>query len=214
MSGLLGSQDPLLWYVNRSTGLVLLVLLTVTTALGVLTARRAPGPSGAVPRFVPQAVHRSLGLLSLLLLAVHAASAVVDEYVDIRWWHALVPVDLQYRPVWLALGVVASDVLLLAAVTSVVRARLRHRHWRAVHLTTYAAWGAAVVHGLGTGTDNGATPVGWAYVGCGAVVAAALAARLAATARRWSTARRRSAATPRGGAFVATAAPAVPRRTR
>src|SRR4051794_5231456 len=144
MTGLVGSQDPLLWYVNRSTGLVLLVLLTLTTALGVLSARRAPGPGGAVPRFVPQAVHRSLGLLSLLLLAVHIASAVLDEYVDIRWWHALAPAGLQYRPVWLGLGVVASDVLLAAVLSSLVRVRLRHRHWRAVHLTTYAAWGAAV----------------------------------------------------------------------
>ena len=104
MSGIFGSQDPLLWYVNRSTGLVLLALLTITTVLGVLSASRGGGPGAprSVPRFVPQAVHRSLGLLSVLLLGCHIASAVLDEYVDIRWWHAFVPADLHYRPVWLA----------------------------------------------------------------------------------------------------------------
>jgi len=180
MIGLIGSQDPLLWYVNRSTGLVLVVLLTLTTALGVVSAGRARGRAraGAVPRFVPQAVHRSLGLLTLLLLAVHIGSAVIDEYVDIRWWHALVPVDLQYRPVWLALGVVASDVLLAAVLTSLVRARLRHRQWRAVHLTTYAAWVVGLLHGLGIGTETGLTAIRWGYAGCGAVVAAAVALRL------------------------------------
>ena len=133
MTGLLGSQDALLWYVNRSTGLVLAVLLTATVVLGVLGARRDPGPR-AVPRFVPQAVHRGLGLLAVLLLAVHVASAVIDEYVDIRWWHAFVPAGLRYQSVWLALGIVAGDLLLALVLTSVVRTRLRHRHWRAVHL--------------------------------------------------------------------------------
>ncbi len=181
LSGLVGSQDPLLWYVNRSTGLVLLVLLTLTTALGVVASRRAP--SGVVPRFVPQAVHRGLALLSLLLLAGHVASAVVDEYVDIRWWHAFVPAHLQYRPTWLALGVLASDVLLLVVATSLVRTRLRHRHWRAVHLTTYAAWGVAVLHGLGIGTDTRTPVVVWTYAGCATLVAVAGVHRLVTSAR-------------------------------
>lgn len=179
MTGLVGSQDPVLWYVNRSTGLVLLVLLTLTVALGLLAAGRPAGHARRVPGFVPQAVHRSLGLLALLLLAVHAASAVVDEYVDIRWWHVLVPAGLRYEPSWLALGVVASDLVLAAVLTSLVRVRLGHRSWRTVHLTTYAAWGAALAHGLTIGTDTGLTAVTWGYVGCGGLVAAAGVHRLA-----------------------------------
>ena len=63
---------------------------------GVLAGRRSPatGVPRRVPRFVVQAVHRGVGLLSLLLLAVHAGSAVVDGYVDIRWWHAFIPFGL------------------------------------------------------------------------------------------------------------------------
>ena len=50
--------DPaLLWYVNRAAGLVLLVLLTVATALGIAAvdrrtrprARRRPGSAGPGP---------------------------------------------------------------------------------------------------------------------------------------------------------------------
>ena len=182
MTALLGSQDPLLWYVNRSTGLVLAVLLTATVVLGVLAARRDPGPR-AVPRFVPQAVHRGLGLLAVLLLAVHVASAVLDEYVDIRWWHAFVPVGLSYQPLWLAFGVVAGDLLLALILTSLVRTRLRHRHWRVVHLAAYPAWGVALVHGLGIGTDTETTPVTWTYVACAGLVVAAVTHRLVAGAR-------------------------------
>ena len=207
MSGLVGSQDPLLWYVNRSTGLVLLVLLTLTVALGVLAARRAPGPGGAVPRFVPQAVHRSLGLLSLFLLGLHVTSAVVDEYVDIRWWHAFVPADLHYQPWPLALGVVASDALLAAALTSLVRTRLRHRHWRAVHLTTYGGWGVSLVHGLAIGTDTGQPAATATYGVCVALVVAAGCHRLATAVRH----RRADAARGRSPAPLPTRSPAVPR---
>ena len=191
MTGLLGSQEPLLWYVNRSTGLVVAVLLTLTVVLGLLAARRDPGPR-SVPRFVPQAVHRGLGLLTVLLLVVHVASAVVDEYVDIRWWHAFVPAGLSYRPAWLAPGVVAGDLVLAVVLTSLVRRRLRHRHWRAVHLAAYPAWGVALLHGVGIGTDTAATPVTWAYAGCAALVAAAATHRLVTSARH-RVARRRAA---------------------
>ena len=38
-------------------------------------------------------------------------------------------------------------------MTTLLRARMRHRTWRLVHLLSYAAWGVAVAHGLGIGTD-------------------------------------------------------------
>ena len=107
MSALL--HGPLLWYLNRSTGLVVLVLLTATVLLGVL----ATGRGGRVlPRFVGQALHRNLALWSVVLLVVHITTAVVDTYVDIRWWQAVVPwVGATYLPLWLGLGTLAFDLL-------------------------------------------------------------------------------------------------------
>lgn len=46
------SDGPLLWYLNRATGVVLLVLLTLSVVLGVLAMGGRPGR--AVPRFVSQ----------------------------------------------------------------------------------------------------------------------------------------------------------------
>jgi sulfoxide reductase heme-binding subunit YedZ len=144
-------HGPLLWYLNRSTGLVVLALLTATTVLGVL----ATGRGGRVlPRFVGQAVHRNLALWSVVLLLVHVATAVVDSYVDIRWWQAVVPwVGASYLPLWLGFGTLALDLIVLVAVTSLLRARMSYRSWRLTHLLAYAAWGVAVGHGLGIGTD-------------------------------------------------------------
>ncbi|GAB3778863.1 ferric reductase-like transmembrane domain-containing protein [Nocardioides ungokensis] len=145
------TDGPLLWYLNRSTGLVLLVLLTLSTVLGVLSLGGRPGRG--VPRFVTQSLHRNLALLSVALLGVHVTTAVVDTYVDIRWWQAVVPVGATYMPLWLGLGTVALDLIVLVAVTSLLRTRLGHRTWHAVHLLSWAAWAVAVAHGLGIGTD-------------------------------------------------------------
>jgi methionine sulfoxide reductase heme-binding subunit len=177
-------HGPMLWYLNRSTGVVLLALLTLTAVLGLM----ATGQHGRIlPRFVGQALHRNLALLSLVLLVLHVTTAVVDTYVDIRWWQAFVPwVGASYMPLWLGLGTVALDVMVLVVVTSLLRTRMRHRSWRLVHLLAYVAFGVAVAHGLGIGTDL--RPLGWerssAYAALALVSGFALVRALLVTGHR------------------------------
>lgn len=149
------SETPLLWYLNRSTGITLLVALSLSVALGVLGLRgRAAGDGGGrIPRFVTQALHRNLALGALALLLAHAATAVADTYVDIRWWHALVPWGGSYQPVALALGTLGLDLMVAVAVTTAFRSRLGHRAWKVVHLAAWPAWLAGVAHGVVIGTD-------------------------------------------------------------
>lgn len=173
-------NGPLLWFANRGTGVVLVGLLTVSVALGVLSTERAG--SRWWPRFLTQGLHRNVALLSVLMLAAHVTTAVADSYVDIRWADAFVPGRSAYEPFWLALGSVALDLLLAVTVTSIVRHRLAHRSWRAIHVTTYAAWVLGLVHGIGMGTDAREPWSVAVTVSCVTVVAASAAARLA-TAR-------------------------------
>jgi methionine sulfoxide reductase heme-binding subunit len=171
------THGPLLWYLNRSTGLVVLAMLTLSALLGVLSTGRG---GRLLPRFVGQALHRNLALWSVALLALHVATAVVDGYVDIRWWQAFVPwVGASYLPLWLGLGTVALDVVVLIVLTSLLRSRMRHRAWRLVHLLAYVAWAVAVAHGLGIGTDLRST--GWERTtvwACVALVGGLAAVRL------------------------------------
>ena len=44
--------------------------------------------------------------------------------------------------------------MLAVIVTSLIRARLGYRVWRAIHWTSYGLWGVAVFHGLGIGSDS------------------------------------------------------------
>ena len=147
-------DGPLLWYLNRSTGFVLLGLLTLSMLFGIMSTGTTGGRAGqGLPRFVTQTVHRNIALLSVLLLGAHVTTAVIDTFVDIRWWQALVPFGATYQPLWLGLGTFGLDLILAITLTSLIRARMKHRAWRLIHLLSYLAWAVAVVHGVGIGTD-------------------------------------------------------------
>jgi len=169
-------DGPALWFANRGTGFVLLVLLTLSTVLGVLsTARFSPR---LWPRMLTQGLHRNISLLAVTFLAAHVVTAVVDTFVDIRWYDAFVPFGGRYMPLWLGYGAVALDLLIAVTVTSLVRHKMSHKPWRVVHLLAYGAWGLGLLHGLQMGTDA-STQWGAAIIyGCIAVVLAAVVARL------------------------------------
>lgn len=175
-------NGPLLWFLNRGTGIVLLLLMTVSVVLGVLSARARAG--GGTPGFVRSLVHRNVALLAVTMLVVHVTSAVVDTYVDIRWWDALVPWGGLYQPVWLGLGALAFDLVAAVTITSLLRTRLPHSAWRLVHWFTYLAWGIAVVHGIGIGTDADAQWSVALTIACAVAVGVAASVRLAGTMRK------------------------------
>ena len=142
-----------LWYASRATGLVCLVLLSTSVALGLLGAGRFA--SATWPRFVLAALHRNVSLLIVLFLAVHISTAVIDPYAGIGWVSAVVPFLSTYHPLSLGLGAVAFDLLLALVVTSLLRTRISLRAWRGVHWAAYACWPAAVLHGIAiAGTDR------------------------------------------------------------
>ncbi|MFG2958781.1 ferric reductase-like transmembrane domain-containing protein [Streptomyces sp. NPDC048291] len=170
-----------LWYANRATGAVCLVLFTVVVLLGIAVRLRTRLPG--LPRFGTMSLHRTLSLSATAFLALHITVAVVDGYVNITALDALVPFVSDYQPLWLGLGTVAFDLLLAVLVTSLLRDRLGHRAWRAVHWLAYASWPVALVHGLGIGTDAGTDWMTWLTVTCVATVITAFALRAAHAAR-------------------------------
>ena len=128
------------------------MLLTATVVLGVAGVARFATPRW--PRVITAGLHRNLPLLAVAFVAAHVLTTVLDTYAPIGWMAAVVPFSSSYRTFWLGLGAVASDLLLAVTVTSLLRARLGYRAWRAVHWLGYACWPVALWHGLGTGTDS------------------------------------------------------------
>ena len=172
-----------LWYFTRGFGVAALVMLTGAVLLGVLTSVRW-GPR-RLPRFVVDGLHRNISMLSIAFLSVHVATAVLDGFAPIGWLDAVVPLHSAYRPVWLGLGAVATDLLLAVAATSLARVWLGHRTWRFVHWLAYACWPLALVHGVGTGSDGGRE---WMLVLDASAVASVVAAAWWRGASGWPSA--------------------------
>jgi methionine sulfoxide reductase heme-binding subunit len=166
-----------LWYASRATGIIALIMLTGVLVLGIAVQRRGRLPG--LPRFATVGLHRSISLLSVVFLVIHILSAVADSYVNIRITDAVIPFAASYEPLWLGLGTVSFDLMLAVIVTSLLRARLGRRTWRAVHWLAYVSWPVAIAHSFGSSTDMQS---GWLLglgIACILAVIAALAWRFA-----------------------------------
>jgi DMSO/TMAO reductase YedYZ heme-binding membrane subunit len=103
-------------------------------------------------------LHRFLGGLTVLFVGGHVAALVADSYVEFGPRDILVPMASAWRPLPVALGVVAMYLLVAVEVTSLLRRRLPARVWRAVHLSSYGVYLAASIHFLTAGTDAVTAP--------------------------------------------------------
>jgi hypothetical protein len=171
-------SNSVLWYTARGAGVVTLVLLTAVLVLGILSALRAQSPSW--PQFLTAGLHRNLALMTLVFLALHITTAIIDPFTNLGWMSALIPFTSYYRTFWLGLGVIAFELLVAVVATSLLRTVIGLRAWRAVHWVTYASWPIAVIHGFGTGTDSWSAWLIAITVVCAAAVVVATLYRLMA----------------------------------
>jgi DMSO/TMAO reductase YedYZ heme-binding membrane subunit len=147
------------WYAARAGGILAYLVLTASVAVGLLMSGRARLQRW--PRFALEDVHRFLGILAGTFIVIHGGALLLDHLVPFSLGQLLVPGTSSYRPLAVALGVVAAELLAALALTNHYRKRLPHRLWRRLHMLNFAVWGLALVHGLTAGTDAFTT---WALV--------------------------------------------------
>jgi methionine sulfoxide reductase heme-binding subunit len=173
-----------LWYATRASGIVALILFTLTMVLGVTTTTRARARRW--PGFAQQEMHRRISMIAVVFLGIHVVTSVLDTYVNISWAAVVVPFTSSYGTFWVGVGAVALDLMLAVFVTSLLRARMRPGTWRAVHWLAYLSWPVALAHTFGMGTDSRETWVIVLGIACVASVAAALLWRLRVASRQVS----------------------------
>jgi sulfoxide reductase heme-binding subunit YedZ len=113
------------------------------------------------PRFALEDVHRFLGILAGTFIVIHGGALLLDKVVPFSLSQLLVPGTDSYRPIAVACGVVAAELLAALAVTNHYRKRVPHHWWRRAHVLNFVVWALALVHGLTAGTDATTT---WALV--------------------------------------------------
>lgn len=147
-----GFTSAPLWYTTRSTAIIAFVLMTISFVLGIAATQRVLA-TRAWPRFATQQLHRNVALVGVVALLVHISTTVADRYVHVGWLSFVIPGLSDYRRLWVALGTIAFDILLVVIITSLLRDRLSATLWRAVHWFVYLAWPLSFLHFLKTGTD-------------------------------------------------------------
>ena len=171
-----------LWYTTRATGIVTLVLLTLTMVLGLATTNRARARNW--PGFAQQEIHRRISMMAIVFLAVHVLTSVLDTFVHVGWLAIVVPFTSPYSRLWVGLGTVALDLMAAVFVSSMLRSHLKPGTWRSIHWLAYISWPIALAHTFGMGTDSREHWV----LGLGAVcvfaVGLALLWRMRVTAKR------------------------------
>jgi sulfoxide reductase heme-binding subunit YedZ len=129
------------------------------------------------------------------LIVVHVATLLLDPYAQLKVIDLLFPFLAAYRPLWLGLGTLALDLLIVVTVASLLRQNIGPKLFRTVHWATYVLWPMAVLHALGAGTNATELWFRGLAATCIAAVVAAVGWRLAPSfaERGWARRTRRTA---------------------
>jgi hypothetical protein len=130
-------------------------------------------------------VHRAVSFGALAFLVIHIVTEILAQRAHVI--DAFIPFLSPYRTFYIGLGTIASDLILLIIVTSIVRKRFTAHgkawRWRAIHYSSYLAFVFGVLHGLLGG--RAAKPyVDWSYGFAIALTALALVVRFLAISLR------------------------------
>jgi len=108
------TSSPLDWYAARAGGVIAYLLLSTSVVLGLtMSGKRS---LELWPRFAIENVHRFLGILTGTFIVIHIVAIAIDAYLPFSPWSLFIPMISKYRPLWVALGIVAAELLLALAV--------------------------------------------------------------------------------------------------
>jgi DMSO/TMAO reductase YedYZ heme-binding membrane subunit len=174
-------SGELSWYVARAGGLLAWALSAFSILWGLLITSRALGKRISGPRLLD--LHRFIGGLSVVFVAVHIVGLRLHRYQDIHFGFKdiFVPMASSWHPGAVAYGIVAMYLLIAVEITSLLRRKLPASLWRRLHYTGFVVFLLGSIHALKVGTDVQNPVIWWpSAVVCAAVVGLAVTRAMAA----------------------------------
>lgn len=139
------------WLVSRASGIVALVLISLSVIMGLAMAARVFGRSGA-KRAVAK-LHEHVALTALLAIGAHGLSLLGDHWLKPGWVGITVPFALTYRSTFTGIGIIGGYLALLLGPSFYLRRRIGARRWRRLHTLIFVTWILSAAHTLGAGSD-------------------------------------------------------------
>lgn len=140
------------WLVSRASGVVALVLITLSVLMGLAMASRVL-PPGALKRTVAR-LHEHVALTALAAIGLHGLSLLGDQWLKPGLRGIAVPFALGYRPGFTGVGVIAGYLAVLVGPSFYLRRLVGAKRWRKVHRVSILVWALSAVHTLGAGSDG------------------------------------------------------------
>ena len=181
---MLSMTTKLSWYVARSSGLIAWVLITASIMWGLALSSRLVRRRG-IPAWL-LALHKYLGTLSIVFVAVHILALAADKYVSFGWAELFVPMVSKWRPGPTAWGIVGLYLLIAIQATSWLMRHMPRAVWHAVHISSIALFVSATIHGFQAGADRSNRLIQWSALVGGMLVATLLLFRLLTRSERGS----------------------------
>jgi sulfoxide reductase heme-binding subunit YedZ len=147
------------WLASRASGLVALVLVTVSVFIGLMMAGKVMRRPGLSKKLL--AIHEQTALAGLVAIAVHGISLLGDPWLHPGVAGVTVPFALGFKTFFTGLGVIGGYLAVLLGLSYYVRKRVGARLWRKAHRATVLVYLLGLVHALGAGTDASAVWFRW-----------------------------------------------------
>jgi DMSO/TMAO reductase YedYZ heme-binding membrane subunit len=155
------------WYLSRVSGLISYILLFLSLCLGVAFKSRNPRWGGGRWRMLD--LHQFLAVVGLALIVLHVFSLLGDRYFNLNLAQLLVPMASPYRPVPMAIGIIAFYASVAAVIAWYTRKSLGNRGWRILHSLAVVVFLLGLIHGIASGTDTTSVWVRLLYAVTGGV---------------------------------------------
>jgi sulfoxide reductase heme-binding subunit YedZ len=160
----------------RGSGIAAFAALSAATIWGLLVSSKL---LGKLVKAKPLSwFHESLGIAALLATVVHIAMLSIHEYLEFTWAEILVPGLSDWRRGAVTFGVVSFYGLLIVVGSFYIKKHIGQETWRLIHFTSLGVFLAALIHGVGAGSDTRAPMMLGLYLGSAGVVAFLVALRL------------------------------------
>lgn len=140
-----------MWYVTRAAGLTSYLVLWLSVAWGLAVSSKIL--DRLLHRTFTYDFHQFISLLAIGFILVHMLSLVFDRYLPYSAAQLLIPGLSAYRPIWVAVGIVAFYLIMLVTVTFYLRGKIGMKAFRGIHVLSLVAYLGSTIHGLMAGTD-------------------------------------------------------------
>ncbi|HEX2707414.1 MAG TPA: ferric reductase-like transmembrane domain-containing protein [Solirubrobacterales bacterium] len=140
------------WLASRASGIVALVLVTISVGIGLTMAGKPLRRPGLSRKLL--AIHEQTALAALVAIAVHGISLLADPWLQPGVAGVAVPFAMGIHTFWTGLGTIAGYMAFLLGLSFYLRKRVGPKLWRKAHRATAAVYLLGLIHALGAGSDT------------------------------------------------------------